>query len=155
MLAIASIWPSISHLRAIYWAIVKHWRGRNLESKGTIVNFLPITICLMMFPCLHPITKMETAPSLTKSFLLCDWLIFLYFPSFKTALLLIVFILFYDKLLLLQFLCFWLNLFLSFSWFSLGYHFWIPTHGPLGPMHPRCHLRQLQLISTLIIFHNN
>ena len=41
MLENAIIWASIFHLRAIYWAIVKHWRRRNFESKETIEKFLP------------------------------------------------------------------------------------------------------------------
>ena len=46
----ALIQPSISHLRAIYWAIMKHWRRRNFESKETIVEFFPISICLSLHP---------------------------------------------------------------------------------------------------------
>ena len=64
MLENTMIRPSISHLRAIYWAIKKHWRRRSFESKETIVKFFPIAIYLS----LHP-------------FILVDWTIYVHLPS--------------------------------------------------------------------------
>ena len=49
----ALIQDSISHLRVIYYVVVKHWRRRNFESKETIVKIFPISICLSVHPFIH------------------------------------------------------------------------------------------------------
>ena len=50
MLEKTLIQPSISHFRAIYWSIMKHWRRRNFESKETIVKFSPFPYAWVCIP---------------------------------------------------------------------------------------------------------